>query len=91
MTIPSSDTLELTVRYYAAAAAAAGREEERVTTAAPATVRSVLDSCVERFGPEFTTVLQRCSYLLDEVAVHDLDSALHTGAQLDVLPPFAGG
>ncbi|WP_111767815.1 MoaD/ThiS family protein [Nakamurella deserti] len=87
----SDDTVTLTVRYFAAAAAAAGVEEERVDAAAPATVRSVLDSCVRRFGPEFATVLQRCSYLLDEIAVHELDAPLRSGARLDVLPPFAGG
>ena len=91
MTAHPTDTLTLTIRYYAAAAAAAGVEEERVDVPGPATVRSLLDSRSQRFGAEFATVLQRCSYLLDEVAVHDLDSPLHPGAQLDVLPPFAGG
>lgn len=87
----ATGTVPLTVRYYAAAAAAAGREEERIDVADPATVASVLQVCVQRFGPEFGTVLQRCSYLLDEVAVHDLDTPLGSGSQLDVLPPFAGG
>ena len=86
-----TDTLTLTVRYFAAAAAAAGVEEERLDVTAPATIRGVLDGRAQRFGPEFATVLQRCSYLLDEIAVHDLGSPLHDGAQLDVLPPFAGG
>ncbi len=81
----------MTVRYYAAAAAAAGREEEQVELAPPATVRALLDHGRARFGAEFTTVLQRCSFLLDEIAVHDVDTPLHPGAQLDVLPPFAGG
>lgn len=85
------DTIGVTVRYYAAAAAAAGREEEHLQATTPATVRSVLDDAAARFGPEFATVLERCSYLLDEVAVHDRDRPLVTGAQLDVLPPFAGG
>lgn len=88
---PGAATVEVTVRYYAAAAATAGVEEERVRTPAPATVRSVLAHGVQRFGPEFGTVLERCSYLLDEIAVHDLDTPLPAGAQLDVLPPFAGG
>ena len=83
--------MTVTVRYYAAAAAAAGREEEQVEPAPPATVRTLLDLSSTRFGPDFAAVLQRCSFLLDEVAVHDLDTPLHPGAQLDVLPPFAGG
>jgi hypothetical protein len=36
-------------------------------------------------------VLDRCSFLLDEVAVRDRELSLHDGALLDVLPPFAGG
>ncbi len=91
MTTHPADTLTLTVRYFAAAAATSGVEEERLDVTSPATVRDVLKACADRFGPEFATVLQRCSYLLDEIAVHDLDSPLHPGAQLDVLPPFAGG
>ncbi|MEO5834217.1 MAG: MoaD/ThiS family protein [Nakamurella sp.] len=91
MTEVATRTVTVTVRYYAAAAAAAGREEEQIEAVVPATVRSVLDSCTDRFGPEFGDVLRRCSYLLDEVAVHDTDRALRDGAQLDVLPPFAGG
>jgi molybdopterin converting factor small subunit len=35
--------------------------------------------------------MQRCSFLLDEVAVHGLDTVVHDGQLLDVLPPFAGG
>ena len=33
----------------------------------------------------------RASYLLDGIAVRDLTPPLHDGAELDVLPPFAGG
>jgi hypothetical protein len=36
-------------------------------------------------------VLERCSYLLDEVAVRDRTATLATATTLDVLPPFAGG
>jgi hypothetical protein len=35
--------------------------------------------------------LERCSYLLDEVAVRDRTAPLATATTLDVLPPFAGG
>lgn len=91
MTDALTRTVSITLRYYAAASAAARCEEERVDAVLPATVRSVLADCVDRFGPEFGTVLERCSYLLDEVAVHDVDRPLPDGAVLDVLPPFAGG
>jgi molybdopterin converting factor small subunit len=36
-------------------------------------------------------VLPRCSYLLDEVAVHGPATPVRDGQVLDVLPPFAGG
>jgi molybdopterin synthase sulfur carrier subunit len=42
-------------------------------------------------GDDFGRVLDRCSFLLDEVAVRDRELSLHDGALLDVLPPFAGG
>jgi molybdopterin converting factor small subunit len=42
-------------------------------------------------GDDLARVLDRCSYLLDEVAVRDRDVPLHDGAVVDVLPPFAGG
>jgi hypothetical protein len=36
-------------------------------------------------------VLDRYSFLLDEIAVRDRDPPLHDDALVDVLPPFAGG
>ncbi|KXO89261.1 MoaD/ThiS family protein [Tsukamurella pseudospumae] len=77
------------IRYFAAARAAAGVSEETVPMPDGASVAEVADVLVERH-PELGRVLTRCSYLLDEVAVRDLDAPA-TGAMLDVLPPFAGG
>jgi sulfur-carrier protein len=36
-------------------------------------------------------VLASCSFLLDSVAVRDRATRLPAAAELDVLPPFAGG
>jgi molybdopterin converting factor small subunit len=36
-------------------------------------------------------VLPSCSVLLDGIAVHDHAAVVPDGAELDVLPPFAGG
>jgi molybdopterin converting factor small subunit len=36
-------------------------------------------------------VLGACSFLVDSVAVRDRAMPLRPGAELDVLPPFAGG
>ncbi len=89
--------LQVTVRYFAAARAAAGMPEERLTIPLPTgtdrfcTVATVLTAAIERHGPPLATVLERCSFLLDEVAVHGAATAVRDGQALDVLPPFAGG
>ncbi len=44
-----------------------------------------------RHGAELARVLERCSFLLDEVAVRDPRDPAPRTATLDVLPPFAGG
>ena len=57
----------------------------------PATVDAVLEAAIARHGPTLATVLRRCSFLLDEVAVHGTETQVRSGQILDVLPPFAGG
>jgi molybdopterin converting factor small subunit len=81
----------VTVRYFAAAKAAAGVDTERLDVPVYATVDDVLAIARDRHGAEFARVLERCSFLLDEVAVRDRTHAVPAGATLDVLPPFAGG
>lgn len=87
-------SLTVIVRYFAAARAAAGVSEEKLTMPAPVTVADVLRAVVAGHGAALERVLARCSYLLEEVAVH-ADQASNTtvaeGNALDVLPPFAGG
>lgn len=43
--------------------------------------------------PDLASVLPRCSFLLNGVAVHGdpADVTIDDGSELDVLPPFAGG
>ena len=79
------------VRYFAAARAAAGVESEQVTVPVGATVDILLKTVRTSHGDDLARVLDRCSFLLDEVAVRDRDLPLHDGAVVDVLPPFAGG
>jgi molybdopterin converting factor small subunit len=81
----------VTVRYFAAARAAAGVELERLDVPAAGTVEDVLVAARARHGSELVRVLERCSFLLDEVAVRDPATPLPDTATLDVLPPFAGG
>ena len=84
-------TVTAVVRYFAAARAAAGTETEKVQLVEGATVDDLVDALAAGHGPELARVLERCSYLLDEVAVRDRSQTVADGATLDVLPPFAGG
>jgi sulfur-carrier protein len=81
----------VTVRYFAAARAAAGVESEQLDVTAGGTVDDVLDAVRARHGADLARVLDRCSFLLDEVAVRDRSTPLPIASTLDVLPPFAGG
>ncbi|MBV9011943.1 MAG: MoaD/ThiS family protein [Pseudonocardiales bacterium] len=81
----------VTVRYFAAARAAAGLSSENLDVGDGATVGDALDSLAARHGEALRKVLAACSFLLDSVAVRDRSTPLPAGAQLDILPPFAGG
>ena len=91
--VTSTAGLLVTVRYFGAAKAAAGVAEESLAIEPPASaiLATVLDLARAAHGAEFGRVLQRCSYLVREVAVHDLSAPLAQGDSIDVLPPFAGG
>lgn len=82
--------IPITVRYFAAARAAAGAESETVTVRHGATVAELVDDLAGR-NARLATVLSRCSYLCDGIAVRNDGETLHTGETIDVLPPFAGG
>ncbi len=88
--------MHVTVRYFAGARAAAGLDEERIDfdgadPAGPSpSVADLVELLGRRHGERLTRVLTACSFLLDEVA-GDPRRGLHDGAQVDVLPPFAGG
>jgi molybdopterin converting factor small subunit len=81
----------VTVRYFAAARAAAGVETELLEVPPGTTLDLLLKTVRATHGDELGRVLDRCSFLLDEVAVRDRSVAVPAGATLDVLPPFAGG
>ncbi|MBB5807339.1 molybdopterin converting factor small subunit [Saccharothrix ecbatanensis] len=84
--------MRLSVRYFAGARAAAGVADESVELSGDgATVASAIEALRVRHGDRLGRVLPACSFLLDGVAVRDHDTPVSTGAQLDVLPPFAGG
>jgi molybdopterin converting factor small subunit len=78
------------VRYFAAARGAAGTDCEAVTVNSDTTVAELADLLGSR-DLTLATVLLRCSYLCDGIAVRDTGMRLRSGQTIDVLPPFAGG
>jgi molybdopterin converting factor small subunit len=91
MTTASIATRTLTVRYFAAAKAAAGTAEETIELPSEFTLDDVLGALRAGHGPELGRVLERCSFLVDEVAARRHDLPLGEASAVDVLPPFAGG
>jgi molybdopterin synthase sulfur carrier subunit len=82
--------IAITIRYFAAARAAAGAESETVILRPGSTVAELVERLAVP-GTRLATVLNRCSYLCDGIAVRDETTALRGGNTIDVLPPFAGG
>ncbi|MGH3449524.1 MAG: MoaD/ThiS family protein [Haloechinothrix sp.] len=83
--------VELQVRYYASARAAAGTEGETITVPEGASVADVLSELRSRHSDQLSRVFSAASFLLNGVVVRLQSQAVSDGAQLDVLPPFAGG
>ncbi len=75
----------ITVRYWAGAARAAGREAESMTADTVGELRERLAA-----RPGFAAVAAVASFLVDGRRADD-DAVLVDGAEIDVLPPFAGG
>jgi len=88
--VPANVRLRVTVRYFAAARAAAGTGTEMIDLPAGATLANLVAMLQSR-DAGLATVLGRCSYLCDGVAVRDRDMTLNAAQTIDVLPPFAGG
>jgi molybdopterin converting factor small subunit len=81
----------VTVRYFAGAKRAATVGGDEVECPAGASVDAVLATVAARRGQALATVLPACSFLMDGVTVRDTTAPICSDAQLDVLPPFAGG
>ena len=77
------------VRYFAAAAEAAGRTEEPLAVPVGADLAHLRVVLAERYGEQMAKVLGVAAYLVDSELTRDPSSGV--GAQVDVLPPFAGG
>jgi molybdopterin synthase sulfur carrier subunit len=79
------------LRYWAAAKEAAGTATDEVTAG---TLAEALSVARERHEERFTTVLERCAFVVDGDPVGVRDHAavpVRPDSQVDVLPPFAGG
>jgi sulfur-carrier protein len=90
VTLQTGSSVQVTVRYFAAAQAAVGCDSTRLTVPAGTTIDELLDT-LGADTPELGTLLARCSFLCDGVAVRDRMQSLRPGDTIDVLPPFAGG
>jgi sulfur-carrier protein len=77
------------IGYYAGAADAAGTDHEWLDT--PDLTAGELVSLLGERHHGLSGVLGSCSLLVDGAPVHDAASRIHSGARVDVLPPFAGG
>ncbi|SHF77073.1 Molybdopterin converting factor, small subunit [Jatrophihabitans endophyticus] len=75
----------VTVRYWAGAKRAAGVDHEMLAADTVGRLRAVL---AER--PALLQLSVVASFLVDGQRAHDT-TALGDGAEVDVLPPFAGG
>ncbi len=83
--------MTVTVRYFAGARHVAGTEEEQRGLAEPVALAELVRQLADAQRPELATVLSRCSFLVNEVAVVDSGQLIGDGDVVDVLPPFAGG
>ena len=78
-------SVTVTVRYWAGAKRAAGTDREQLEAATVGDVRDQL-----RGRPGLAALSDVASFLVDGQQAGDATS-LHDGAEVDVLPPFAGG
>jgi molybdopterin synthase sulfur carrier subunit len=76
---------EVTIRFFGGAARAAGTSERHMQAGTVGAVRAQLSA-----KPELAKVCAVSSFLVDGARASE-DTALHDGAVVDVLPPFAGG
>jgi molybdopterin converting factor small subunit len=79
--------MDIEIRYFAAARAAAGVSIQRVE---PASLTQIL-ATVTANNAQLAHVIEQCSFLVDSVAVNDMNMPINAGSFIDVLPRFAGG
>ncbi|MCB1290689.1 MoaD/ThiS family protein [Mycolicibacterium sp.] len=85
-----TDTIPVTVRFFAAARDAAGTETATLALQQGSTLSDAIRELSGQ-SDRMALVLRKCSFLSDGVAVRDRATVLLAHQTLDVLPPFAGG
>ncbi|MGH3624469.1 MAG: MoaD/ThiS family protein [Sciscionella sp.] len=83
--------LSVKIRYFAGAATAAGMADEQLRLVGECSIADILTQLSDRGNDALDRVLAASSFLLNGVAVRDHGVTVGDGAELDVLPPFAGG
>ena len=78
----------IVVRYFASARAASGAAEEEFDAE---TLGDVLAEVAARHAGPMTEILEASSWLLNGSRVSDRSLPLPESAELEILPPFAGG
>jgi molybdopterin synthase sulfur carrier subunit len=84
-----TSTRPVLLRYFAAAADAAGTQEQTIDIPSDSTLAWLRSSLIAMYGESMATAIKNGSFLVDGIAATDDDTPI--GAQVDVLPPFAGG
>jgi MoaD family protein len=84
--------LTITLRLFAAAREAAGRSRDEYDESQTPTLKSLLETAVKRYGPEFAAVLATARVWIngDEPGAAGA-SSLAAGDEVAVLPPVSGG
>ncbi|MCS5718972.1 MoaD/ThiS family protein [Herbiconiux sp. CPCC 205763] len=84
--------MSIRIRSFAAAKATLGAAEQQ-SDASGVTIDELMGQLAAG-APDVaaaTTVLDRCSFILNRHATADRTVVLSDGDELDILPPFAGG
>lgn len=76
------------VRLFAGAAGAVGSDELEIDAAS---VKELQAELIKIGKPDTERVLGVCSFLIDGVRAGTPETAIPPNANVDVLPPFAGG
>ena len=87
---PVHAAVPVLVRFFAAARDAANTETAVLALPAGSTVADAVGELCGQ-SEDLELVLQKCTFLVDGVAVRDRATVLTADQTLDVLPPFAGG